>query len=124
MPALARITAGLISGPAPAARHGAPAEDIPDASRDWQLFEHTLTGLLHVLVLIFGPERIAIRSGVVAGRADLFSGLRDALAASLNEYGMMIGFVADIERRLGPPGLGTMAGWLGAIAAGTATVNN
>ncbi len=37
---------------------------------------------------------------------------------------MMIGFVADIERRLGSPGLGTMAGSLGAIAAGPAAVNN
>ena len=115
---------GLISGPALAARHGAPAEDIPVGSPDWRLFEHTLTGLLHALVLMAGPDRIAIGGGVVARRADLFPGLRDALAASLNQYGMTTGFVADVGRRLGPPGLGTMAGPLGAIAVGLAAVDS
>jgi fructokinase len=109
---------GLISGPALAARHGRPGTEIPPAHRDWDLFEHTLTGLLHTLVLTLVPARIAIGGGVVAGRAEMFAALRRRLAHSLNGYGAMRDYCADLDQRIGPPGLGDLAGPLGPIALG------
>jgi len=52
----------------------------------------------------------------VEGRAGLFDRLRQKLSASLNGYGVAARFVDDVDRRLGPPWLGAMAGPLGPIA--------
>ncbi len=107
---------GLIAGPAIAARLGRPGHTVPDDDPSWALFDHSLTQLLHTLVLTFAPERIAIGGGVVESRAGLFDRLRQKLAASLNGYGAAVRFVGDVDTRLGPPALGAMAGPLGPIA--------
>jgi fructokinase len=109
---------GLISGPALAERFGVPGDRLPHDGPEWDLFVHDLSGLLHNLVVSFAPERIAIGGGVIAGRPHLFERLRARLAASIGGYGSLSGYVAELDRRLGPPGLGTQAGPLGAIAVG------
>lgn len=109
---------GLISGPALAERFGAPGQALPDEGPQWELFVHDLTGLLHNLVVTFAPERIAIGGGVIAEREHLFDRLRDRLATSIGGYGSLAPYAAELDDRLGPPGLGTMAGPLGAIAMG------
>lgn len=109
---------GLISGPALAERFGAPGRDLPQDGPQWDLFVHDLGGLLHNLVVAFAPERIAIGGGVIAERAHLFARLRVWLAASIGGYGSLASYAAELDRRLGPPGLGAMAGPLGAIAMG------
>ncbi len=114
---------GLASGPALAQRFGYPGKELPDASPVWDLFVHDLTGLLHNLVVIAAPERIAIGGGVIAAREHLFAPLRTALAASIGGYGSLASYAADLHRRLGPPGLGTLAGPMGAIAVGLEAVD-
>jgi fructokinase len=109
---------GLISGPALAERFGMPGDQLPDDAPEWLLFVHDLAGMLHNLVVTTAPERIAIGGGVVAARDYLFPRLRAALVGSLGGYGAFAEWAEDIEARLGPPGLGTMAGPLGAIAVG------
>lgn len=109
---------GLISGPALAKRFGRPASELPDGSDEWDLFIHDLAGLLHNLAVTASPERIAIGGGVMASRERLFPKLRAALAASIAAYGSLALYAEQLERRLGPPGLGTMAGPLGALATG------
>ncbi len=109
---------GLLSGPALAERFGVPGDQLPDEGPEWDLFVHDLAGLLHNLVLTLAPERIAIGGGVVAERPYLFPRLRARLAESLGGYGAFTAYADQLEARLGEPGLGTMAGPLGAIAVG------
>jgi len=109
---------GLISGPALAERFGRPGRELPEDGPQWELFVHDLGGLLHNLVVTFAPERIAIGGGVIAEREHLFPRLRARLAESIGGYGSLAAYAAELDHRLGPPGLGTMAGPLGAIAMG------
>jgi fructokinase len=109
---------GLIAGPALAQRFGRPAEQVGDDAPEWAYFVHELTGLLHNLIVTLAPERIAIGGGVLGERPVLFTRLRAALTASIGGYGTLADYVAQLDTRLGPPGLGAMAGPLGAIAVG------
>jgi len=109
---------GLISGPALAKRFGRPARELPDEGGEWDLFVHDLAALLHNLVVTAAPERILIGGGVIASRPGLFPKLRAALAASIAAYGSLAPYAEQLDTRLGPPGLGTMAGPLGALAVG------
>lgn len=109
---------GLISGPALAERFGRPGRELPQDGREWDLFVHDLCGLLHNLVTVAAPERIAIGGGVITAREHLFPRLRARLAESLGGYGSLIGYAGELDTRLGPPGLGAMAGPLGALAVG------
>jgi fructokinase len=109
---------GLIAGPALAERFGSPGQELPDDGPQWDLFVHDLGGLLHNLVAVAAPERIAIGGGVIAARDYLFPKLRARVAESIGGYGSLGIYAQEFDRRLGPPGLGTMAGPLGAIAMG------
>jgi fructokinase len=111
---------GLISGPALAERFGCPGKELPHDGPQWDLFVHDLVGLLHNLVTVAAPERIAIGGGVIAAREHLFLRLRARLAESLGGYGSLAGYARELDTRLGPPGLGAMAGPLGALAVGLA----
>ncbi|NML07471.1 ROK family protein [Sphingomonas sp. G-3-2-10] len=107
---------GLIAGPALAARFGVKGEALPDEGPEWDLFVHDLAGLLHNLVTTFAPQRIAIGGGVMSARERLFVPLRERLASSIAGYGSFAGL--DMEALVGPPGLGAMAGPMGAVALG------
>ena len=48
--------------------------------------------------------------------------LRARLAESLGGYGSLAGYAGELDARLGPPGLGGMAGPLGALAVGLVAV--
>lgn len=109
---------GLISGPALARRFNRPAHELPGEGGEWDLFVHDFAGLLHNLVVTAAPERIAVGGGVMASRERLFPKLRAALAASIAAYGSLAPYAEQLDRRLGPPELGTMAGPLGALAMG------
>ena len=115
---------GLIAGPALAERFGMPGDAIPDDGPHWDVFVHDLTGLLHNLLVTTAPERIAIGGGVMENRPYLFDRLRVRLGESIGGYGSFATYVAELDRRLGPPGLGAMAGPLGAIAMGLAALGD
>ena len=55
---------------------------------------------------------------MIATRPYLFPKLRTGLAASLGGYGALASYAVELDRRLGPPGLGDLAGPLGSIAVG------
>lgn len=109
---------GLISGPALASRFGRAGRDVPHDAPEWEWFVHDLGGLLHNLVVTAAPERIAIGGGVMSGHEALFPRVRARLAQSLGGYGSFATYAAELDRRVGAPGLGAMAGPLGAIAIG------
>jgi fructokinase len=107
---------GLASGPAIAARAGLLAEDLPDDSPAWELAAHALAQLFHTMVLATAPQRILVGGGVVQARPQLLGHARRLLIASLNGYLDLGTLTGGIERYIVPPGLGALAGPLGALA--------
>jgi len=111
---------GLASGPAIQARAGMTAPSIPVESPIWSPVAHALAQLAHVLVVTVAPQRILIGGGVVSAQPHLFPRIRQSLAQSLNGY-LHIPEMADLDTYITPPGLGTRAGPLGALAVAADT---
>ena len=107
---------GLVSGPALAARTGIAGDAIPHDHPVWTSVAHDIAMLLHNLVIVLAPARIAIGGGIPTARPELFPRVRAVLADSLAGYGLFGGYATELDARVGPPGLGDQAGPLGAIA--------
>ena len=107
---------GLASGPAIAARTGVAANDVPAESPVWGLVAHALAQLAQAVVLATAPRRILIGGGVVDGRPELLARVRKQLVDSLNGYLRIEELSSGIDSYIVPPGLGTLAGPLGALA--------
>jgi fructokinase len=107
---------GLASGPAIAARTGISAEKVSDDSPVWELVAHALAQLLHTIVLATAPRCILIGGGVFQARPQMFERVRRLLVESLNGYLDLENLTGEIARYVVPPGLGALAGPLGALA--------
>jgi fructokinase len=107
---------GLASGPAISARTGMPASAVPADSPVWAVVAHALAQLLHAVVLATSPKRIFIGGGVVEARPGLLVRVRQCLRESLNGYLELDELDAGMDRYIVPPGLGSLAGPLGALA--------
>jgi len=113
---------GLASGVAIAARAGVPASQIPQDSPVWDLVAHSLAQLLHTIVLATAPRRILIGGGVTEGRPELLGCVRRQLVESLNGYLKLDELTGGINGYAVPPGLGSLAGPLGALALAADTI--
>lgn len=100
---------GLISGPAIAARAGAPGEMLDEMHPIWNQVVHVLARLVHTIVLTGASERVALGGGVLAARPGLIARVDAAARASLGGY-------AQAPFEIGAPLLGDQAGPLGALA--------
>ncbi len=107
---------GLASGPAIVARAGKPAELIAPNDEIWEGVVHALSQLLHTLVLATAPRKILMGGGVMESHPELFPCLRRELALSLNGYVQLDELGAGIDGYVTSPGLGALAGSLGALA--------
>lgn len=104
---------GLASGAAIRARHG-PGEIAPDW-RGWIGVEHALALLIHNLFVSLQPQAILVGGGVVERNPWLLDRVAHGAIESLSDYYT----AAELDVRIvAPPGLGEMAGPLGAIAVG------
>lgn len=117
---------GLASGPAIGARAGMPGGDVPADSPVWEPVTHALGQLLHTLLLATAPKRILIGGGVVGGRPELLTRIRAQFVKSLNGYLDLEDLTGGVDRYVVSPGLGALAGPLGAlaVAADAASVAN
>lgn len=106
---------GLASGPAMAARWGAPAESLPADHPAWVLEAHYLALALHNLVCTLSPGRIVMGGGVMS-QAALFPLIRRGLADSMNRYVQAAALSTAVDCYVVPPSLGARAGVLGALA--------
>jgi fructokinase len=113
---------GLASGMAIAARAGLPANQIPHDSPVWELVAHALAQLLHTIVLATAPRRILIGGGVAEGRPELIDCVRRQLLESLNGYSKLAELSGGIDNYAVAPGLGALAGPLGALALAADTI--
>jgi fructokinase len=80
------------------------------------LAAHALAQLLHTLVLATAPRRILVGGGVIEARPALLDQVRRELLSSLNGYLDLQALAGNIDRYVVSPGLGTLAGPLGALA--------
>jgi fructokinase len=113
---------GLASGVAIAARAGVPASQVPQDSPVWELVAHALAQLLHTIVLATAPRRILIGGGVTESRPELLGCVRRQLVESLNGYLSLDELTGGIDRYAVAPGLGALAGPLGALALAANTI--
>ena len=107
---------GLASGPAIAARAGTPGSQLPADSPIWEPVAHALGQLLHAMFLATAPQRILIGGGVIEHRPDLLASVRESFVKSINGYLDLEDLTGGTERYVVPPGLGALAGPLGALA--------
>ncbi len=109
---------GLASGPAIGARAGMPGADVPSDSPVWEPVTHALGQLLHIILLTTAPQRILIGGGVVVSRPELLPRIREQWVKSVNGYLDLEELTGGVDRYIVSPGLGALAGPLGALALG------
>ena len=107
---------GLASGVAIAARAGMPAHQVPADHPAWEPAAHALAQLLHTLVLATAPRRILVGGGVIEARPAILEQVRRELLSSLNGYLDLQALAGPVDRYVISPGLGSLAGPLGALA--------
>lgn len=107
---------GLASGPAIGKRAGMPASAVPADSPIWDSVAHALAQLLQALLLGTAPRRILMGGGVLEQRPELLIRVRALLAASINGYLDIEDITGGLEQYVVRPGLGALAGPLGALA--------
>lgn len=107
---------GLASGPAIEARAGMPASQLPPEHSAWDFVAHGLAQLVHTIVLTTAPSRIFLGGGVMSAQSHLFARIQQELKRSLNHYVEAPELEQGLAKFIVPPGLGTMAGPLGALA--------
>lgn len=106
---------GLASGPAIAARAGLPGDRVGDDDPIWDQVAAEMAEAVAMLMLTLSPQHILIGGGVFQARAWLFPRLCARAAELLGDYLPGIG-AAELAEIVMPPGLGSMAGPLGAVA--------
>ncbi|MBK9924079.1 MAG: ROK family protein [Anaerolineales bacterium] len=106
---------GLASGPALEKRWGQKAETLPLDHPAWELEAHYVALALANFVTTLSPQRIIIGGGV-GGREELLPLIRKNVQMILNGYVQSPAITKNIDQYIVPPGLGSRAGMLGAIA--------
>ena len=112
---------GLASGPAIAARAGAPASGLGPDHTVWSNVASELAELMAILILTLSPGRILIGGGVGMSRAFPLDRVRARTREALGAYLPDLTATA-LRSRIRRPALGANAGPLGAIALGLAAL--
>jgi len=106
---------GLAAGPALEKRWGQRAETLPPDHPAWELEAHYIALALANYIVTLSPQRIVIGGGV-GGREDLLPLICGEVQEILNGYVQSPAVTQNIGSFIVPPGLGSRAGMLGAIA--------
>lgn len=106
---------GLAAGPALAARWGRPAATLPADHPAWLLEAEYIAMALVNLICVLQPQRIIMGGGVMQ-QPQVFSLVRQQVQTLLAGYLQSPAIIDGIDEYIIPPGLGSRAGVLGAIA--------
>ena len=106
---------GLISGPALERRFGAPPASVLAEDPRWNHVAHDFAHLLVTLIHSLAPQRILVGGGVGLGAPHLPGRATALLPAMLGGYYPDVD-LARLTAMIIPPGLGNIAGPMGAIA--------
>lgn len=113
---------GLASGPALQARWGSSAETFPPEHPVWALQAHYLALACVNFICTLSPQRIILGGGVM-NQSQLFPLIRQEVQALLNGYVQVPAILQQIDSYIVPPGLGSRAGVLGALALAEQAAN-
>lgn len=105
---------GLASGPAVAARCGAPAETLAPDAPVWSLIGDYLGQLAVTLDLTVAPQRIVFGGGI-GGLEHLLPRIRSATHRRLNGYLSHLRTLESMAAHIVAPALGVRSGVLGAL---------
>jgi fructokinase len=106
---------GLASGTAVGKRWGKPAEKLPPDHPAWALeAEYIAAGVMNLIVTL-SPQRVILGGGIMKVPG-LIEKVRARVKDLLNGYVSSPVITEKIDEYIVPPGLGDMAGVLGAIA--------
>lgn len=106
---------GLASGPAIETRFGVRGEAVPDDDHFWEIEADYIAHALVNYILTLFPKRIVLGGGIME-RALLFPIIRSRVLALLHGYVDHDSLLKNIDEYIVPPGLGSRAGSLGAMA--------
>lgn len=106
---------GLANGPALAARWGQPANTLAADHPAWTLQAEYMALALVNIICVVSPHRIVLGGGVMQ-QLQLFPLICQRVQTLLNNYIQAEAILHDIEAYIVPPGLGSRAGVLGALA--------
>lgn len=106
---------GLVSGPAIAARFGAPAEEVPDDHPKWEHVVHDLSELVGTIILTHSANRILFGGTVSLARQFLLPRIRARLVSRLGDY-LPVLTDEGAKDMIRLAGLGADAGPIGAIS--------
>ncbi len=106
---------GLACGQAILSRWGQPAEQLPSGHPAWDLEAEYIALALVNMVVVLSPKRIVLGGGVMQ-HSELFPLIRQKVLSLLNNYVRNSAIIEKIDSYIVPPGLGNLAGALGAIA--------
>jgi fructokinase len=109
---------GLASGPAILARTGSSLQELDPAHPQWDIEADYLGQLCAQLVLTLSPQRIVMGGGVMR-QIRLLPAIRERLRHWLGGYVNRSEILAQTDRYIVSPKLGTQAGILGALALAT-----
>ena len=106
---------GLAAGPALEGRWQTRAENLAPDHPAWELEAHYLAlGLMNIICTL-SPQRIIMGGGVM-DQQQLFPLIHNSVYAMLNGYIQATQLLEEMDSYIVPPGLGSRAGVLGAIA--------
>jgi fructokinase len=108
---------GLASGAAMNARWKQRAETLPSEHPAWELEAHYLALALQTFICTLSPERIILGGGVMQ-QPQLLAAVRRKVLDNLNGYVQSPAILSDIDHYIVAPGLGVLAGVLGAFVIG------
>lgn len=106
---------GMVAGPAIQAHWGTPAETLPPDHIAWSFVAHYLSFAVTNMILILSPERVIMGGGVMQ-QEHLFPAIHTRVQSHLNGYVRAKELISQIDQYIVPPGLGSSAGVLGAMA--------
>jgi len=106
---------GLVCGPAIAERWGVDPRTLPPDHPAWALEARYLALGLVNIITVLSPQRVILGGGIMDQR-QLFPMVRTDVQTLLNGYLQTPEILERIDEYIVPPGLGSRAGVLGAIA--------
>lgn len=112
---------GLVSGPALAARFGAPSHAIADSDPGWRYVASDIAELACIVLLTISAQRLLFGGGVTVSRPFLLPAVRNIVVERLSSYLPFI-TAQKAENIILAPALGDDAGPLGAVALALAAV--
>ena len=108
-----RCFEGMASGPAIADRWGAPAADLHDHPKVWEIESYYIGQALVNYILVLSPEKIILGGGVMK-QTQLFPLVRRQVAQLLNGY-LKTKELKDLDNYIVPNSLQDRQGILGAL---------